>query len=59
MTPPIAARPIVTVCGWCADAAEQTASARAHGYDVSHGLCPACQAKLQLYAEKDAAEARA
>lgn len=40
-------RRTITVCGWCPDLADQTAAARAHGYDVSHGLCAACAAKLE------------
>lgn len=40
------ARPVVSVCGWCPDHAEQTASARANGYDVTHGLCAVCEAQL-------------
>jgi len=43
---------LVTVCGWCHDSAEQTAAARAHGFDVSHGLCKSCEATL--YAELEA-----
>lgn len=39
-------RQIVTLCGWCPDKAERTAAARAHGFDVSHGICPACSARL-------------
>lgn len=45
----------VTVCSWCPDAAERTESARAHGFDVTHGMCPTCAAKA--HAEMDAIEA--
>ena len=44
---------LVKVCSWCPDAAEQTASARAHGYDVTHGACPACAAKLLAECEAE------
>jgi hypothetical protein len=37
---------LVLICGWCPDAPEQTASARAHGFDVSHGMCAACAKKF-------------
>lgn len=37
---------IVTICGWCPDRIERTVAARAHGFDVSHGLCEACAARL-------------
>lgn len=42
----IPVRQIVTVCGWCPDAREQTIAARANGYDVSHGMCDACAKKF-------------
>ena len=45
---------LVKVCSWCVDAAEQTASARAHGHDVTHGICERCAATLR--AEFEAAE---
>jgi len=35
-------RKLVSVCGWCPDVEEQTAAARAHGFDVTHGICAAC-----------------
>jgi hypothetical protein len=38
VTPP----EIVAICAWCPDAAERTAAARAHGYDVSHTMCEPC-----------------
>lgn len=37
---------IVTVCAWCPDAQERTEAARAHGFDVSHDICPACVKKF-------------
>lgn len=40
-------KPFITVCGWCPDRAEQTASARAQGFEVSHGICFPCAAKLE------------
>jgi hypothetical protein len=46
--------PIVSVCAWCPDVQEQTQSARAHGFDVSHTICPACQARF----EKEKADPR-
>jgi mono/diheme cytochrome c family protein len=42
--------PLVTVCAWCPDATEQTAAARAHGHEVSHGICAACVARLEAEA---------
>jgi hypothetical protein len=36
---------LVTVCAWCPDKEEQTASARAHGFDVTHGICDSCKEK--------------
>jgi len=36
---------LVMVCAWCPDKEEQTASARAHGFDVTHGICDVCKAK--------------
>lgn len=45
-------KPIVTVCGWCPDRAEQTAAARALGFDVSHGMCAACAAAYQAALER-------
>lgn len=36
---------MVTVCSWCPDALERTESARAHGHDVTHGMCDACAEK--------------
>ena len=41
-----AKRELVTVCAWCVDSHEQTVSARAHGFDVSHSLCAACVARM-------------
>ena len=59
-TPRLVAAPpaprLVTVCAWCPDAAERTASARAHGCDVTHGMCPVCEARMN--AELDAAEVK-
>jgi len=40
-------KPLVTVCAWCVDSKEKTAVAIAAGFVVSHGLCPACAAKLE------------
>lgn len=36
---------LVSICAWCPDHREQTESARAHGFDVSHGICQACLEK--------------
>lgn len=47
-----APKQIVTVCGWCPDAQEQTTAARAHGYDVSHGICSACEARWREQSEQ-------
>jgi hypothetical protein len=38
---------LVTVCAWHEDAAKQTAAAMAKGYEVSHGICPACLVKFE------------
>jgi hypothetical protein len=43
---------MVTVCGWCPDAQEQTEAARAHGFDVSHTICSACEARWNEQAEQ-------
>lgn len=36
---------LIIICAWCPDNKEQTENARAHGFDVTHGMCPACKAK--------------
>jgi hypothetical protein len=36
----------VTICGWCPDAREKTAALVREGKRVSHGICPACQARI-------------
>lgn len=33
---------LMSVCAWCPDKAARTAAAEAAGYDVTHGVCPAC-----------------
>lgn len=38
--------PFITICGWCPDSVEQTAAARARGFEVSHGICQACAARV-------------
>lgn len=45
-------RPIVAVCAWCPDHVEQTTSARAHSFDVSHTMCPACEARMNAEMDK-------
>lgn len=45
------ARRLVSVCGWCKDAPEQTAAARAHGFDVTHGICEACRVAFEAGAK--------
>ena len=40
-------RRIITICGWCPDAREQTLAARAHGFDVSHTMCSLCTVKFE------------
>ena len=42
-----AAMKLVVVCGWCPDKNAKTAEATFRGETVSHGLCPACAAKLE------------
>jgi hypothetical protein len=37
---------LVRVCAWCPDHTELTISARAHGFEVTHILCPACEKKM-------------
>ena len=39
--------PLVVVCAWHEDAKEQTAVAIAAGFEVTHGLCKNCQARLK------------
>lgn len=41
------ARRFATVCSWCPDAQEQTESARANGFDVTHTICSACAARFE------------
>lgn len=48
---PQRARPLVSICSWCEDGPEQTAAARANGYDVTHGICPACKVKFEAGAK--------
>jgi len=36
---------VATVCAWCPDVEERTADARSHGLDVSHTICPSCEAR--------------
>lgn len=43
---------LVVVCGWCPDSQEQAAAARAHGFDVTHGICAACEEKMNQQAEE-------
>jgi hypothetical protein len=35
-------RACVRVCAWCPDKQAADDLAAAHGYDVTHGQCPAC-----------------
>jgi hypothetical protein len=44
--PPNMPRDLVKICAWCKDEHEQTAAARAQGFDVSHTMCPACSARM-------------
>ena len=46
------AKKIVTVCASCYDAEEQTANARAHGFDVTYEDCAACTARRETSAKK-------
>lgn len=38
---------LVFVCAWCPDRVEQTRAARAAGFEVTHGICPACELKFE------------
>ena len=38
--------PIVCIGTWCADEPEAESWGQAHGYEASHTICPACQAKV-------------
>lgn len=38
-------RACVRICAWCPDREQAEALAEAHGYDTTHGLCPACKQK--------------
>ena len=40
-------RPLVSVCSWCPDSQEQTANARANGFEVTHGMCEPCRVKFE------------
>jgi hypothetical protein len=44
----------ITVCAWCPDAKERTRLAMIAngGRAVSHGMCPACSAKLNAEMDK-------
>jgi len=44
------------VCAWCADKAEADKWCREQGLQASHGICPACRARLK--SENDLACAR-
>ena len=37
---------IRVVCAWCPDSQKQTRKLTAAGYQVTHGICPACRAKI-------------
>lgn len=37
---------LVRICAWCPDALERTRAALATGAQVTHGMCPACEAML-------------
>ena len=39
-------KPLLAVCAWCPDAAERTSEAQALGYDVTHGICHSCSARI-------------
>jgi len=38
---------LLVICGWCPGARQKTLAAQAEGKMVSHGMCPACQAKFE------------
>ena len=40
------AKPLISVCAWCTDAAERTAEAQAQGYNVTHTICTSCAAHV-------------
>jgi cytidine deaminase len=37
----------VSICGWCPDVRQRTLELVNQGKLVSHGMCPACQAKME------------
>ena len=45
------ARRLVSVCPYCPDAFERTASARAHGFDVTSQTCAVHVAALQAHVD--------
>jgi hypothetical protein len=48
---------IVTICAWCPDSHRRTNAAVASGYVVSHGMCPACQHRMNAELDKENAHA--
>ena len=46
LLPAAPARTYARVCSWCPDAPARTAAAVAAGQVVTHGICPACRARI-------------
>jgi hypothetical protein len=38
---------VVSICGWCPDARQKTATLVAEGKTVSHTMCSSCAAKME------------
>ena len=43
----IRADKFVIICAWCEDSKEATSHYESIGYEVSHGICPACLEKFK------------
>jgi hypothetical protein len=46
--------PTITICAWCPHPRARTQQAQAAGHVVSHGLCPACAARLRAEDDREA-----
>lgn len=38
---------VVVICAWCPNSRERTLALVREGKEVSHGMCPACQALME------------
>lgn len=42
---------LISICSWCVGSREKTLAAIAQGHDVTHGICPDCQVKVEAEME--------